>query len=488
MHQNELHSMWTFIANKMEQFKTAILFDNHTTITYSQAILLSQQHANNLSRKLSPKSKCAILCGSGLQCAILLLACWRADMIPIPMSMNYGESHCKKIIELTQPDVLITDCNDDGLFCFRYDLRNQTFEGDIASAEHNQDLEDVAVIMCTSGTTGDPKGIMITLIALQQNILKISHYFDITAEDTIMIARPLYHCAVLTGEFLVALRKGLNIAFFDGTYHPSSVLMLAVKHKITVVCGTPTLFNHLSAFVQRKHVTHSINKIAISGECLNKKIASNIRKGFLSTKIYHVYGLTETSPRVSYLPPEKFDHYPESVGLPLQDIKIKIVNKEGVELKINEHGLIAVKSPCAMKGYYKNQSATQNVLVDGWINTGDIGYKDENGYLYILSRADDMIIKAGMNIYPKEVENQIANIDQILECVAYGKNTSGGQMIALDIVLRNRETTKKALMSLLVAQLPAYQMPSEINIVDAIRTNASGKILRRSDENDNARN
>jgi AMP-dependent synthetase and ligase family protein len=133
-----------------------------------------------------------------------------------------------------------------------------------------------------------------------------------------------------------------------------------------------------------------------------------------------------------------------------------------------------------MRGYYKNKEATRKAIVDGWLNTGDLGYLDENGYLYILSRADDMIIKSGMNIYPGEVEAQAAELLQIRECVVYKIQANVGQAIAMDVILNPdyKETTKKELMALLATVLPAYQMPSELNIVDALRRNASGKIVR----------
>ena len=134
-----------------------------------------------------------------------------------------------------------------------------------------------------------------------------------------------------------------------------------------------------------------------------------------------------------------------------------------------------------MKGYYKNKRATQEAIIDGWLNTGDVGYKDQEGNLFILSRADDMIIKGGMNIYPKEIEDQIIKINQIEECVAYGKRGEVGENIAVDVVLKcsgEKLISKKELAALMSNVLPSYQMPSEINIVDTLKRNASGKIVR----------
>lgn len=472
--------MWDFLQQKFNQYSRACFCDGERKFTYEEIKNLVVSHGETLKNSLHSQAKCAILCESGLDCSLGILACWYANMIPIPLSINYGENHCKKIIELTHPDVLITDHNSEFLE-FQYNLLEKKFTGDIRSAEKEEGLENVALIMCTSGTTGTPKGVLIGTNELKENVLKIVQYFNIDMNDTIMIARPLYHCAVLTGEFLVALYNGLNIVFFDEKYNPNRVLQRVMKNDVTVLCGTPTLFSHLSAYIKRSHTKHCIKKIAISGECLNSKTALDIRNSFAETMIYCVYGLTEASPRVSWLPPESFDDYPESVGIALSGIEIKVVDEQWNEQPANIHGNIIVKTPCLMKGYYKNKEATQKAVINGWLNTGDVGYKDQNGYLYILSRADDMIIKGGMNIYPKEIENQVISIEQIEECVVYGKKKDVSEIIAIDVVLKcigDKLVSKKELAALISNVLPPYQMPSEINIVEALKRNASGKIIR----------
>ena len=472
--------MWNFILETMQNYPDSKLFSNEIIYTYSQIINMAEEHGEILKNKLHKTAKCAILCDSGINCFLAILSCWYAGLVPIPLSVNYGVENCIKIIELTQPDILIVDTDKYRLCPYQYNITNKNIVFEKNEIIRDDSLNDVAIIMCTSGTTGIPKGIMITNYGLRLNILKINDYFKINIKDRIMIARPVYHCAVLTGELLVSVFNGLDIGFLDEIYNPYSLLQFALKNNITILCGTPTLFNHLSELSQKNNIKHLIKKIAISGECLNKRNAINIRKGFPDAEIYNVYGLTEASPRVSYLPPEKYDAYSESVGIPLEGIQIKIVDQNYNELPINTKGLIMIKTPCIMKGYYKNPEMTKKVINNKWLNTGDIGFIDNNKYLYILSRADDMIIKGGMNIYPKEIETQIELITQIKECIAYGKKSVTGQVIALDILLNDeyKTMTKKEIMILLSTILPAYQMPSEINITDIIKKNASGKIIR----------
>ena len=456
--------MWEYIKNWISQNPKSILFDKNTIISYDELMQTAEKNGNHLKKSLPAKTKCAVLCDKGINAAVSVLSCWYAGMVPVPMSKNYGQKHCQNIIDLVEPAAILYD---------------NTIDITCTSLTAEDCLNDVAVIMCTSGTTGTPKGAMITEQGLIKNMENISKYFNLQKDDKIIIARPLYHCAVLTGELLVSLYKGLNIGFFDEVYNPASVIDYINRHEITVICGTPTLLNHISMYLKRKPCETHIKKIAVSGECLTRTIARNIRSVFPETEIYSVYGLTEAAPRVSCLPPEHFDAYPESVGIPLNDTIIKIADAQNreKELQSNTHGKIMVTSPSIMKGYYRNEDLTAAVVTDGWLDTGDIGYKDENGFLYIASREDDMIIKAGMNIYPGEIENVINELPVIESSVAYGVNGN----IAINVVLNKGYDNigVKELMKIFGNALPSYQMPSAVNITEQIERNASGKIIRR---------
>ena len=476
--------MWEFIKDCIEKNSSSILFDNDRQISHRELIEIVSLKGDILRKLLPPKSKCAVLCEKGLNAAIAILSCWYADLVPIPMSKNYGINHCANIVCLTNPDVIIYDrCIDMPFTGMQFNIdTHDIIESQIISTPE-ESLKDVAVIMCTSGTTGTPKGVMITQYGLIKNVENIAAYFDIKKDDTIIIARPLYHCAVLTGEFLLSLFIGLDICFFDEPYNPVSLISCVNKYNVSVLCGTPTLLNHISRCLGRSIYKSTIKAIAISGECSSKKIAENIRNAFPKADIYYVYGLTESAPRVTYLPPKYFDEFYDSVGIPLQETCVKIVDMTNWnhELKDNMHGKVMIKSPSIMKGYYNNEELSKSMFFDGWLFTGDIGYKDDRGFIYILSRADDMIIKAGMNIYPKEIEDIVNEIDVIESCIAYGVRDEDGQHIAIDIVLNTMydNISMKEIIKTLANILPPYKVPSKINIVESIKKNASGKIVRR---------
>lgn len=187
--------------------------------------------------------------------------------------------------------------------------------------------------------------------------------------------------------------------------------------------------------------------------------------------------MTENSPRVSFLPPSKFDEFPESVGIGLVDTIIRIVDDNGDDVEKGKPGHVVVKSKSVMLGYYKEPKETNNKIRDGYLWTGDMGYKDSSNNLYILGRVDDMIIKAGLNIYPREIESILLRCAYIENCVAYGVKRNGTDQIQVDIVLK-QVITESELWKMLCEMLPGHLIPDKIAIVDTLKRNASGKLVR----------
>lgn len=472
-----------FIISEMEKYPNSYLMEQDKKQSYSEVLATVNTLEKEAGWSLFSERKCAVLCKSSMNMAIIMIALWNVNAVVVPLSMNYGKIHCENILETTRPNVLISD---DILFIKEFcgEVECKVDEHFLSAKlywnEEDKELDNISLIMCTSGTTGNPKGVMLYGQGLVKNVLGILDYFDINQEDTILIARPLYHGAVLTGELLVSLCRGLHVIFYSDVFNPRDIKRQIEQYKVSVLCGTPTLMHHLSFLFQLSHKDNPLRVIAVSGECLIPEVAKNLRSCFKKTKIYNVYGLTEASPRVSYLPYEEFDSHPEAVGIPLKDTVIKIIKENGEELGKNQKGQILVQSPSLMKGYYNNPQISEKKIVDGWLHTGDIGYIDDMGYLYIISRMDDMIIKAGMNIYPIEIENEIEKIEEVRSVLVYGRKGNMTEEIVVDIVLREfaKKMSKKELFKKIAAVLPAYKMPSIINIVEELPRNASGKIIR----------
>lgn len=452
--------LWNKIKTKMMENPTQKIGEGKACMTYEEVVMLVEL----LAPKLKGIKCCAICCNSEMAAAIALLGCFASGVTALPLSMRYGMAHCNHILDAISPDAFITD--EDGRFCVRT-IYDNTYE---------EPENHPALIMCTSGTTGKPKGAMLSEDNILTNVRDITEYLGIGREDTILIARPIYHCAVLTGEFLTSLFKGVNIYFYSGEFHPSWMLEIIKEQEITVLGGTPTLLG-MMALLKHKMEVNTLRHICISGECMDRDKGLQIAEAFPESRIYHVYGLTEAGPRVSYLPPELFQQNPDCVGIPLHSVSLRIVKEDGTTALTGEEGVLWVKGDSIMLGYYQAPEKTAEVLVDGWLCTNDVAVINDAGLLKIKGRKDDMIIKSGMNIYPAEIESAVRRDTRVKDVVAYGIKGRYGTQIGMTVV--GDFTTTEEVKRLCMECLPPYQIPTTIVITDELPKNGSGKTIRR---------
>lgn len=457
--------LWEYIKSKMLVYPKRIVCENHAEMTYEDLVVYAEMFA----KELKGIQCCAILCRSEMAASMALLGCFAGGVTALPLSYRYGTKHSIRILRTISPDAIITD-----------------FEGEfqitrISDSEYVEPNNNhPALIMCTSGTTGIPKGVMLTEKNIMTNVSDISRYFRIGKSDSILITRSLHHCAVLVGEFLTGLAKGTTIRFYSEEFNPSNIIDLIKEYKITTFCGTPTMLK-LMAWYKRDQELESLKTIFISGECMDSVTGKSICKAFPNVRIYHGYGLTEACPRVSCLAPGMFSRCPDRVGKPLHSVSLKIVKDNGCVADNNEIGILWVKGDNVMAGYYNDPERTKSVLQDGWLCTGDLAMIDHRGMLVIKGRADDLIIKAGMNIYPQEIENALKEDSRVREIWVRGEhdNKYGTQIVASVVGdFNNIDQVKK----LCVQQLPSYEIPNKIYLVTELPKNEFGKMYRRKED------
>lgn len=451
--------LWNELKERMMAHPNSKVREKGCEMTYEELVIYVEALAKYLTGECY-----GILCTSEMNCAISLLSCFAAGKTAVPLSIRYGEKHCRKIIDTIGMPYMLSD------------VKSGIHTVDIDMGKYVVPHEHPALILCTSGTSGNPKGVMLSEDNLLTNVEDICEYFDVNENDTTLIARPLYHSGVLTGEFLTSLFKGADIVFCSEQFNPLSLIEMIKKEGITVMGGTPTLLSTVSSFV-KKDEELPLRTIAISGECMTEAAAKKIQKAFSKAKIYSVYGLTEASPRVSYLPPDLFLKHPTSVGIPIKSVRMKIVDECDNELPDNEVGELLVTGDNVMIGYYCDNAKTYKVKRNGWLHTGDLAYKDKNGLYYIKGRKDNMIIRSGMNIYPQEIENALLKDRRVKDVLAYGITKNGITQIGLKI--KGEFNDVKEVRKLCIELLPSYQIPNHIEIVDEIPKNGSGKKLRK---------
>lgn len=452
--------LWEFVRTHMLKNPDQRICENQASLSFEETVIWAESFA----KKLHETQCCAILCSSEMATSMSVLACFAAGVTALPLSTKYGEAHCNKILDTVSPDAVIIDANGEIAV---YKLKDSHYT---APKKHP------ALIMCTSGTTGKPKGAMLSERNIITNVSDIADYFKMNKNDTILIARPLYHCAVLTGEFLTAIIRGANIRFYSEQFNPTKILELIKEYQITAFCGTPSLLSIMARF-NRNQTTQTLKYICISGECMSFEVGTKIQTAFPNCRIYHIYGLTEACPRISYLPPEFFSEHPDCVGIPLKSVSVKILKPSGHACHKNEEGILYVKGDNVMLGYYKDPQKTREVLKNGWLCTGDIALINDAGFLKIKGRNDDLIIKAGMNIYPAEIEGVMREDSRVKDVLVYGFHNQFGAQIGMKLV--GNFSSVEQVKQLCLNKLPSFQVPSVIELVAELPKNGSGKIIRR---------
>ena len=347
------------------------------------------------------------------------------------------------------------------------------------------DIEDIAFLQYTGGTTGLSKGAMITHKNMLYNLYQSKAWRSDLLEDVDIIvaitALPLYHIFSLQSNCLaMMLDGGENILITNPRDFPAFVKELA-KHSFVYITGVNTLFASLLNTPGFDKLDFSSLRWTIGGGMAVQNAVSKNWEKITGQPILQAYGLTETSP-AAIINPINFEEFTGSIGLPISSTEVMICDDDGTQLPIGDLGEICIKGPQVMKGYWEKPDETQKVLSsDGWLKTGDMGRMDQNGFIFIEDRKKDMILVSGFNVYPNEIEGVVAEMDDVLEVAAIGKESpDSGEIVKLFVVKKNPELSDSEIYEHCKKNLTAYKVPKEIEYRDELPKTNVGKILRRA--------
>jgi long-chain acyl-CoA synthetase len=343
--------------------------------------------------------------------------------------------------------------------------------------------DDTAVILYTSGTTGQPKGAELTHSNMMMNARLADTMFEHRDHDVTLITLPLFHSFGQTVQMNMGFYKRMTLTLLP-RFDPGAALGIMERDNVTFFAGVPTMYwamlNYPDADRFDLEKIADNMRLAVSG---GSAMPVEVMKAFnerFSVKILEGYGLSETSPVASFNRTNK-PAKPGSVGLPVWGVSIRIVDVDGKDLAAGEMGEILIKGHNVMKGYYKRPEATAEALVDGWFYTGDIGTFDEDGYVYITDRVKDMIIRGGFNVYPREIEEVLmGHPDVSLAAVIGVPHDSHGEEIKAFVILKEgAETDTDEIMGWCKENMAAYKYPRIVEVRADLPMTATGKILKR---------
>ncbi|HZW69080.1 MAG TPA: long-chain-fatty-acid--CoA ligase [Pseudogracilibacillus sp.] len=342
--------------------------------------------------------------------------------------------------------------------------------------------EDLALLQYTGGTTGKPKGVMLTHLNLVSNVQMATKWISKAEQDKEIVlgVLPFFHVYGMTTVMNLSVMYGSKMILLP-KFDAKEVLKTIQKHKPTLFPGAPTIYIGLLNHPDMKKYDLSSIKACISGSASLPLEVQEKFEAITKGKLVEGYGLTETSP-VTHANPIWGRRINGSIGLPWPDTDSMIV-KEGTleEQPIGEVGEIAVRGPQVMKGYWNNKEATDKVLKDGWLLTGDMGRMDEEGYFYVVDRKTDMIIAGGFNIYPREIEEVLFEHPDIVEAAVIGvpDEYRGENVKAVIVKKPGSDLDEKALNTYCREQLAAYKVPRIYEFRDELPKTIIGKVLKR---------
>ncbi|MFZ5828101.1 MAG: class I adenylate-forming enzyme family protein [Bacillota bacterium] len=354
--------------------------------------------------------------------------------------------------------------------------------GDLPAGSLPTDLTmtDLAELIYTSGTTGAPKGAALTHAAIATVSAMFAYELNIRPGDRVLSLMPMTHSAVLNLTVLGAVYAGaVNVI---GNYTPPLLAQYVQQERCTHFFGAPVAYFMTAKMVPNlsEYDLSSMKAWAYGGAPMSREQVLAVRAKF-GPNLYCVYGLTEAGPNGTLLEPADQVEHAGSVGRRATvNVDLRIVDDAGSDVGLGELGEVLLKTPTAMVGYWKNEQATRDTMKDGWIHTGDLARRDEDGFIYIVDRKKDLIITGGVNVYPREVEEVLATHPAVEECSVVGIPHAewGETVVAVYVPKGGAQATADELRSHCEAKLAGYKVPRLYEPVEALPRNSNGKILK----------
>lgn len=450
-----------------------------------------------------------LLLGNTPHYLISLYASWRLGAVAVPVNPTYTPNELSYIIQNSDAKLIIgldklaplfaktkdlfpnvenvIACETDEESvkqCMQLEEPPYFFKSIIQEAEPvteitELDKDDNAIILYTSGTTGLPKGAMLTHENVYSNARDVGTYLRMNDKDRVVATLPVFHVFALTVVVNAPLYRGATI-LLEPKFSPAGVLKTIREHKATVFAGVPTMYNFIYQYEDGKREDYESIRLSISGGAsLPVSLLKNFEEKF-DTRIQEGYGLSEASPVTCFNPIDR-ERVPGSIGMSIVNVENKVVDKDGNEVPKGEVGELIVRGPNVMKGYYKMPEETAKTIKDGWLYTGDMAKEDENGYFYIVDRKKDMIIVGGFNVFPREVEEVLYGHPDVVESAVVGKpDDEQGEVVHAYVTVKDGSTvTETDLIEYCTQNLAKYKVPVAIHFMDELPKNSTGKILRK---------
>jgi len=465
-----------------ERSKEECLADPKMRISYGELLLYINGTSRNIEKLgLQKNDRVALHMENGVLYVIVWLALTKLGVIVVPVDIHMSDENLEYILsdsdasKIIQSDLTLDENKYDSVHVASIVESMESAPGYLEMMD-----EDIACINYTTGTTSHPKGVILSHGNVYASLRNISRYMGYDQFSRELVALPLTHSFGLN-QVLVNLKNGGFAFILNGFSRIGLVLKCMKKERITAFPGTPTSYRLFTRdLLQRfKDASASLKTILINSSPLPETDARFLLDQFPDTRLVVYYGLTEASRSTFHTHSLKLDEkYLSSVGRPAPNVEVRIMDEEGGLLPADIPGEVVVKADTVMRGYLNLPLETQKAMVDGWFRTGDLGYLDSQGYLFLTGRIKDQLNVGGLKFPAREVSDAIEGIEGVVECFVFGTDDDLlGEVPAACIVTRVKLNSADVLEQL-ESKLERHKIPRKIYFLDSIPKSATGKILK----------
>lgn len=458
-------------------------------LSFAQWDAYARSFAGVLAREgIQPGDPVAIWLENSLDYAVALFGIFAAGAVAVPLNTDTTAEAAAKIVRHAQPRLLLarartverlrleqTGVRILSLAAGFEENRTRLFEAP-PTEPVSRPRDSLAVILYTSGTTGAPKGVMLSHANLLANTDSIVQYLSLSSADSVVQVLPFFH-SFGNSVLLTHLAAGAKLIIENRFAFPNQVVDTLTKERPTGFAGVPATFYillHRSTFAQ--HDWSSFRYICQAGGGMRVETIRTLRGIMPATQIFIMYGQTEASARLTYLPPESVEDKAGSIGIPIPGVEIRVVGTDGEELAPGTTGEVCARGPNVMMGYLHDEASSAEVLRGGWLHTGDMGYCDEDGFLFLVARKSDFIKSASYRVGPAEIEEVIAATGGIEDVAVIGVDDELlGEAIAACIVCPPEVFDAERIRGHCLKHLPLYKVPKYIVHETEIPRTPSGK-------------
>lgn len=492
-------NVFDYLFSESKAMNKKFILNEGEAISFKELYWRCLSLADFITARIGTDNRIILISQNSLFFITCYLAIIKSGNVCVPLNPSIEEENFIFIEGVTQCTLSFVSDRSGKKFSFRGDVYNESLLDHLShsmaayneksvtdsSGDNTFDENRLAEILFTSGSTGVPKGVMLTHLNLRANTESILSYLRLRSDDSVLLVLPLYYCYGLS-VLHTHLKVGASIVMNNNFILLGSVIDNLVKYEITGFAGVPSHFQMLlrkSQTFKNTRFAH-LRYVTQAGGKLHEAFIEEFITSFPTVDLFVMYGQTEATARLTYLSPTSLKLKSGSVGKPIPGVSLKIVDDDGQPVGVDEAGEIIVKGENIMKGYYNDPVGTRETLKEGWLYTGDLGRMDKDGFVFLTARKRGIMKIGGQRISPKEIEEVIVSIPEVIDCTVTAiEDELLGEAIKAKVVVNeacDQDSMRNRISGLCRQKLAVNKMPKVIEFTSRFDLNSIGKKVMHS--------